>query len=100
MLSGSNRTITLKIDVWNDGEEAHEAFVKAKLPPRVYYDSYTTLTDSGAKIECFTSETGKLVVAMYEYGNLRFVKSLKQRFLVFLEVLSTQVSNVYSPIPS
>uniref|UniRef100_F6XNC0 Uncharacterized protein n=1 Tax=Ciona intestinalis TaxID=7719 RepID=F6XNC0_CIOIN len=59
----------LSLNVTNDGEEAHQAVVSAKLPAWVYYDNYTVTRSSGAEIVCTTSDIGGSTFVVCTLGN-------------------------------
>lgn len=56
---GGDRNLQLRLEISNDGEEAHQAYVTIKLPPYVYYENFTVVTSStGHDVKCFTSSKG------------------------------------------
>ncbi|XP_078483831.1 integrin alpha-6 isoform X1 [Ciona intestinalis] len=66
---GRDSKMLLSLNVTNDGEEAHQAVVSAKLPAWVYYDNYTVTSSSGAEIVCTTSDIGGSTFVVCTLGN-------------------------------
>ncbi|XP_076803589.1 integrin alpha-6-like [Clavelina lepadiformis] len=62
---GRTETIALIMDVSNNLEEAHQAWVVIKLPPLVFYDSFSVSKSSGANITCFYRDNSLQDAATY-----------------------------------
>lgn len=55
---GGKGKIELVLNVANGGEDAHQAVVTVRLPPRVYYDGFNVTKPTG-NIDCFPTQSSK-----------------------------------------
>ncbi|CAK8677907.1 unnamed protein product [Clavelina lepadiformis] len=69
ILVGGHEVVILKVDVSNDAEEAHQAKLSIKLPPRVIYEHFVVTESSGADISCFTTKRGASTFVDCALGN-------------------------------